>query len=300
MTPERVERALISGATGFVGRALVAHLEASATRLRFSEDDWLEQLRAADFRGATIFHLAARVHEEIAGSDESYIRDNVEKTRALAFAAANGGARRLVFLSSVKVNGEESKLRPFRPGDAPAPEDAYGRSKALAEEALRKIPGLEIAIVRAPLVYGAGVKGNLLSLLRLADTSWPLPFGAIRNRRSFVHVDDLARLLIDCALHPQAAGGTFFAAHWQSVSTPQLVTSIRSHLRRPARLAHISPPLLEAAAALAGQRPRMRRLTRSLEVDVSDTTAQLGWTAQIGLETSVEDMVRAYLHAAEP
>jgi nucleoside-diphosphate-sugar epimerase len=298
VTTERVERALVSGATGFVGRALVAHLEAAATRLRFGEDDWLEQVQSADFRGATVFHLAARVHEENPGADESFIRDNVEKTRALANAAARGGARRLVFLSSVKVNGEETKQRPFRPGDAPAPEDAYGRSKAQAEQALREVKGLEIAIVRAPLVYGAGVKGNLLHLLRLADSPWPLPFGAIRNRRSFVHVDDLARLLIDCALQPRAAGGTFFAAHWDTVSTPQLITSIRTQLGRPARLPRVAPGLIEAAAAIAGQRRRVRRLTRSLEVDVSDTTTQLGWAAQIGVVTAIEDMVSAYREAA--
>ncbi len=294
MDRARVERALVSGASGFVGQVLVSHLEASATRLRFGDDDWLDQVASADFRDATVFHLAARAHEARLASEQAYFRDNVEKTRALAFAAAQRGARRLVFLSSVKVNGEETRQRPFRAGDAPAPEDAYGRSKALAEQALATVPGLEVVIVRAPLVYGSGAKGNLLSLLRLADTPWPLPFGGIRNRRSFIHVDDLARLLIDCALHPAAAGRTFFAAHGESISTTQLVSSLRSHLGRAQRLAPVPPVLLEAGAALTGQRLRMRRLTRSLEVDASETTQQLGWTAQIGLEPAVEDMVRAY------
>jgi nucleoside-diphosphate-sugar epimerase len=297
VTLARVEKALVSGATGFVGRALVAHLEAASGRLKLSEDDWVEQLRSADFRDATVFHLAARVHGTGAGDEAAFLRDNFEKTRALARAAQAGGARRLVFLSSVKVNGEETKQRPFRPGDPPAPEDAYGRSKALAETALAEAKGLETSIVRAPLVYGSGAKGNLLTLLRLADSYWPLPFGAIANRRSFVHVDDLARLLIDCAVQPAAAGRTFFAAHWQSVSTTQLVAAMRTHLGMPARLMKIPRSILEAAAALAGQRARMRRLTRSLEVDVSETSDRLGWTAQIGFDTAVEDLVRAYREA---
>jgi nucleoside-diphosphate-sugar epimerase len=293
----RVERAIVSGASGFVGRAVVAHLEASATSLRFAEEDWLEQVRAADFRGATVFHLAARVHGEGAGSEAEFIRDNVEKTRTLAQVAANGGARRFVFLSTVKVHGEETRHRPFRPGDPLAPEDAYGRSKAEAERALAKVAGLETAVVRAPLVYGPGAKGNLHALLRLADSPWPLPFAAIANRRSFVHVDDLARLLIDCAALPQAAGSTFFAAHARSVSTAQLVAALRANLGRPARLVRAPRAWLEAGAFLAGQGARMRRLTRSLEVDAAETSARLGWQAQIGFEPAVEDMVRAYAHA---
>jgi nucleoside-diphosphate-sugar epimerase len=199
----------------------------------------------------------------------------------------------------VKVNGEETRQRPFRIVDAPAPEDAYGRSKALAEAELTSMKGLETSIVRAPLVYGAGVKGNLLALLRVSDSPWFLPFGAIRNRRSFVHVDDLARLLIECAVHPAAAGRTFFAAHWRSVSTPQLVAAMRTHLGMPARLMNVPPALLEGAALITGRRNPMRRLTRSLEVDASETSEQLGWTAQIGVDAAVGDMVEAYREAAQ-
>jgi nucleoside-diphosphate-sugar epimerase len=296
---KRLEKPVVSGATGFVGRALVAHLAAPAATLRLGESDWVEQIRSADFRGATVFHLAARAHDAGNATDADFVRDNVEKTRALARAAAAGGARRLVFLSSVKVHGEETKQRPFRPGDEPAPEDAYARSKAMAEKALAEIEELEVSIVRSPLVYGAGVKGNLLALLRIADSQWALPFGAIANRRSFVHVDDLSRLLIDCALHPQAAGRTFLAAHWRSISTAQLVSAMRERLGRPPRLVRVPVAVLEACAALAGQRQRMTRLTRSLEVDVSETSQLLGWTAQIGFESAVDDMVRAYCEAAQ-
>jgi nucleoside-diphosphate-sugar epimerase len=298
MNAGRLDRALVSGASGFVGRALVAHLEASATPLRFGEGDWLEQVKAADFRGATVFHLAAKVHGTQPDLDSVYMHDNVEKTRELARAAATGGARRLVFLSTVKVHGEETRARAFTSDDGPQPEGAYARSKWAAEQALAAAGDLEIAIVRAPLVYGPGVKGNLLSLLRLADSPWPLPFGAIDNRRSFVHVDDLARLLIECALLPQAAGGTFLAAHAESISTPRLLAAMRSHLGRPPRLLRVRPGMIEAAAAATGQSDRLRPLTRSLEVDAAPTTARLGWTAQIGFDTSVEDTVRAYREAS--
>ena len=297
MNAARLERALVSGASGFVGRALVAHLEASATPLHFGEGDWLEQVKAADFRDASVFHLAAKVHGVEPELDAAYMHDNVEKTRELARAAAAGGARRLVFLSTVKVLGEETTGRAFHSADAPRPSGSYARSKWAAEQALAEVKGLEIAIVRSPLVYGAGVKGNLRSLLRLADSPWPLPFGAIDNRRSFVHVDDLARLLIDCALHPDAVGGTFLAAHAQSVSTPRLVSAIRSNLGRPARLVRFPAEILEAGAALAGQFERIRPITRSLEVDAAQTASRLGWSAQIGFDTAVEDMVRAYRDA---
>ena len=297
-----IDRAIVTGAAGFVGRALSAHLEAASARLQLHEDDWRERIGAADFAGATVFHLAARVHDTGTQGEADYIRDNVDKTRELAQAAAAGGARRLVFASTVKVNGEETRGRPFGPGDAPAPEDAYARSKWAAEQALAQIARgakLEVAIVRSPLVYGSAVKGNLLALLRLADSPWPLPFGALDNRRSFVHVDDLARLLIDCATLPQAAGGTYFAAHPEAVSTAALVRAMRTHLGRPARLVRMPRAALEAAAAFAGQGERMRRLTRPLEVDATQTAAALGWNAQIGFDAAVEDMVGAYREATQ-
>jgi UDP-glucose 4-epimerase len=296
--PVLLERALVSGAGGFVGSALLAHLEVTQGRLRMGAADWMEQLEATDFRDATVFHLAARVHADD-DDDPAFLHDNVEKTHALARAARRGGARRFIFLSSVKVNGEESRARPFTRADTPRPLDAYARSKAKAEEALATVTGLDTAIVRSPLVYGAGVKGNLLSLLHLADSPWPLPFAALANRRSFIHVDDLARLLIDCATRPEAVGRMYFASHARAVSTRELVAGMRASLARPARLFRASPTVLEAGAALAGQRERMRRLTRSLEVDSSDATRELGWSAQIGLETALDDMVSAYRQLRE-
>ena len=294
MSEARLERAVISGASGFVGRSLASLVEGTIVQVHLGEPDWMDQVRAADYSGATVFHLAARVHGQEPDTEAAYWHDNVVKTRAFAQAAASGGARRFVFLSTVKVNGEETRLRPFRSDDVPAPEDSYGRTKWEAEKSLAQGSGMEFAIVRSPLVYGAGVKGNLLALLRLADSAMPLPFGAVENRRSFIHVDDLARLLVECGTHPGAAGRVFMAAHPDRASTSRVIAAMRGFLGLPRRMVPVPPILLEAGAFLAGQRTRMRRLTRSLEVDASETQRVLGWIAQISFETGVEDMVRTY------
>ncbi|HXN16201.1 MAG TPA: NAD-dependent epimerase/dehydratase family protein [Usitatibacter sp.] len=297
------QRTILTGASGFVGRALASELAEPFEALALGRPDWVRAIEACDFRDATVFHLAARAHRTAAQTDAVYVHDNLDKTRALAEAAAARGARRFVFMSSIKVNGEETSHVPFRSADPPTPQNAYARSKWAAEQALRELAArtpLSVSIVRSPLVYGAGVKGNLLSLLRLADTPWPLPFAAIANRRSFVHVTDLARLLLDCARLPQAAGRTYLAAHAQPVSTPQLVSRLRLALGRPARLLSMAPRLLEAAAALGAQSEPMRRLTRSLEIDPSPTQRELGWTARIGFEAAVEDMVRGYREGRNP
>lgn len=263
--------------------------------LHFGAASWREELAAVDFRDAAVFHLAARAHR--GGAAEDFDRDNVQKTRALAEAAAAGGARRLVFLSSIKVNGEETRDRAFTPDDPPAPQDHYGRSKAAAEAAVVEVAsraGLAYTIVRAPLVYGARVRGNLAALLRLADSPIPLPFAGVRNRRSFVHVDDLARLLLACATTRRAAGRVYLACHREPVSTPRLLTLLRGTLGRAPRLFAVPAVLLDAAAAATGQRERMRRLTRSLECDPSRAERELDWIARVSIEQAVGDMVAAY------
>jgi nucleoside-diphosphate-sugar epimerase len=296
------ERVIVTGSTGFVGRSLGAQLGRPAAPLHFGAEDWREQVAHAAFSGATVFHLAARAHQRGAPSASDFQRDNLEKTVVLARAAAAGGARRIVFLSTIKVLGEDTAGRAFREDDREAPEDDYARSKAEAERALADIASqsrLEISIVRPPLVYGANVKGNLLALLRMADSPLPLPFGALANRRSFVHVDDLARLLIACAYQPQAAGHVYLAAHPSPVSTARLVELMRTNLQRPRRMYAVMPGVLETAAALAGQGARARRLTRSLEIDPSRAQRDLGWRAEVSIETAVEDMATAYRARAE-
>ena len=287
-------RAIITGASGFVGRTLLER--ARGEPLALGPDDWNHRIAAARWEGATVYHLAARVHGR-RGDEADYRRDNVDKTLALAEAAERGGARRLVFLSSIKVNGEETGERPFRPDDAPAPEDAYARSKADAERALREIAArgkLSISIVRSPLVIGEGAAGNLRALLRLADTPWPLPFGAIDNRRTFVFVEDLARLLLACGDEPRADGRTFLAGDPVPISTPRLIETIRTALGRSARMMRIDVAALEAMASLAGAREKIRRLTRSLEADVSDTLRELAWSPSIPMEEAITKMARAF------
>lgn len=290
-------QAIVTGASGFVGKTLCAMLPAGYGRLAFGAPDWEDALRSAPLAGATVFHLAARVHPARDGDEAAYERDNVAKARALAEAAARAGARRIVVLSTVKVHGEQTHERPFAPGDVPAPEDAYGRSKLGGERAIAEVAaagGVEWVVVRSPLVMGPDAPANLATLLRLADTPWPLPFGGIANRRSFVHVADLARLLIECATHPRASGQVFLAAHPSPFSTPALVGALRRALGRPERLYAVPGAMLDAMGALTGQRRQVRRLTHCLEVDASAANRQLGWTATIGLEQAAAEMARTW------
>ncbi len=289
-------RWIVTGASGFIGRVFAGCAPRDSVRVALGGDDWRERIAAAPWRGATVYHLAARVHQP-QGDESLFERDNVAKTIELAQAAASAGARRLVFLSTIKVNGDETLDRAFRPDDPPAPRDAYARSKWAAEKALLEISqarGLSLAIVRAPLVIGAGAGGNLRSLMRFADGPWPLPFAAIDNRRTFVCVEDLARLLAICGSSPDARGDIFFAGDPQPVSTPRLVACIRSAWNRPARLFRVDARNLERIAALAGLRERVGRLTRSLEVDVSDTIRRLAWKPAIDMEAGIARMARAY------
>ena len=285
----------MTGASGFIGQAL-ARMTPGATPLALGGDDWRERIAAMSWRGATVYHLAARAHRS-GDSDAACERDNVDKTAALAEAAASGGARRLVFLSTIKVNGDETPERAFRPEDPPAPRDAYARSKAKAEQRLSEIAnraGLATTVVRSPLVIGAGAKGNLKALMRLADGPWPLPFAALDNRRTLICVEDLVELLAACASAPQAVGRLYLAGDPQPVSTTGLVAAIRRALGRPSRLFRIDGVVLEHAAALVGQRRNVRRLTRSLEADVSQTLRELPWRPSVSMDEGIARMARAY------
>ena len=267
-----------------------------ARPLAFGAADWQGRLESIDLREASVFHLAARVHRPSGRDDAAYQRDNVDKTVALARAAAAARALVFVFVSSIKVNGEETRDGPFAVTDAPHPQDAYGRSKWAAERALADIAretGLPVHIVRPCLVYGPRAVGNLRALLRLCDSAVPLPFGAIRNRRSFVAVDDLVHLLLACASSPMRVA-TWLAAHPQPVSTPQLVATMRAALGRRARLFGVSPSVLELAGRATGRIDQVRRLTRSLEVDASATIAGLGWQPRVAIDDIVGALVASH------
>ncbi|MEA3195342.1 MAG: UDP-N-acetyl-alpha-D-quinovosamine dehydrogenase [Betaproteobacteria bacterium] len=258
-----MSRALVTGATGFVGRALCAELRDSGWQVVAGDQrqpGWEGALQGVD----ALVHLAAVVHTR--GSEAHYRQVNVEATERLALAAKRAGVRRLVFVSTIKVNGEETPVdRPFRAADAPAPQDAYARSKWQAEQRLAGVSGLEVVVVRPPLVYGPGVRANFRRLLQLVDTGVPLPFASIRNRRSLIYVGNLAALLRRCAEHPRAAGATLLAADGEDVSTPDLVQRMGAALGRPARLLPFPAFLLPS------------RLTGSLTVDATETGERLEW-----------------------
>jgi nucleoside-diphosphate-sugar epimerase len=288
-------RYVVTGASGFVGTRFAARIDGPHSDIALAPHDWQRRIDACDFTDAIVIHLAARAHRS--GSRADFQRDNVEKTRALARAAARAGARRFVFLSSIKVNGEATTSRPFTPSDGPAPEDEYGRSKRDAELALADVSlatGLDTVVVRCPLVFGAPAKGNLATLLRICDSALPLPFASVRNRRSFIALDDLCDALMQCARVEAARGKTYLVAHREPVSTPRLITAVRAALRRPARLFAVPPPLLEAAATSIGLGGTMKRLTRSLELDASLAESDLAWSARTDLESAVGQMVEAY------
>jgi nucleoside-diphosphate-sugar epimerase len=289
-------RFVVTGASGFVGGHLVRMLEGAQESLRVGASDWRERLAAASFGGAIVLHLAARAHR--GGPEAAFAFDNTVKTREIARAAARGGARRFVYLSSIKVNGEESRAgAPFTPTDAPAPLDAYGRSKRDAEAALweeAREYRMEAVVVRSPLVYGPPAKGHLATLLRACDSAWPLPFASVENRRSFIDVADLCEALLQSAQAGVAAGRTYLVAHRQPVSTRELVSEVRDALGRPRNLYAVPPKLLEALALACGMGATMKRLTRSLEADASCAERDLGWCARVELRDSVRRMAHAW------
>lgn len=304
---------LVTGADGFVGRALCAALAASgrparravrAARSAFPDTvavgdigpgtDW----RAALEGVACVVHLAARAHvlrESTADSLAEYRRVNVAGTRVLAEQAARAGVQRLVFLSSVKVHGEESPDRPFTERDLPHPADAYGVSKWEAERALRAIEretGLEVVVLRPPLVYGPGVRGNFLRLLRLIARGVPLPLASVRNRRSLIYVGNLADAILAACAAPQAAGGTYLVSDGEAISTPDLARAIARALGVASRLFALPPRLLEIAARTAGRGEEARRLLGSLEVDAALIGRELGFVPRYGLAQGLAETAR--------
>jgi nucleoside-diphosphate-sugar epimerase len=291
---------LLTGASGFIGRATLRATLAAGHDVRAavrhgrvpappvqavripdlaSYTGWSYALDGVD----TIVHLAARVHvmrDRVADSLAEYRAVNVEGTRQLATAAAEAGARRFVFVSSVKVHGEASHTAPFTAHSPMAPVDAYSRSKVEAEDALHEIEsrsGLEVVVVRPPLVYGPGVGANFLTLLKAVGRGWPLPLGRVDNRRSLIYVDNLADVLLLAAVHQDAAGRAFLVADGPPVSTSELIRRMARALNRPVRLLAVPEPWLRLAGRVAGRSSAVDRLLGSLEVDDSPTRQLLGW-----------------------
>ncbi len=301
-------RVLVTGANGFIGRALCRALASADVWVRAAVRSRgrggaiaTEEVVVGDLGPATgwadalhevevVVHLAARVHvlrETAADPLAAFRVPNVLGTERLARSCAEAGVRRLIFLSSVKVNGEATGARGFTEEDPPTPEDAYAVSKAEAEVLLRKVAkdtGLEVVVIRPCLVYGPGVGGNVRLLLRALARGVPLPLGSVRNRRSLMGLDNLCDLLQRCVAHPSASGETFLATDGRDLSTPEMIRALAAGLGRPARLIPVPPRVLKMAARLSGQTPAVQRLAGSLEVDSGKVRRMLEWMTPVSPE----------------
>lgn len=229
--------------------------------------------------------------------DELYLRVNAEATAHLARAAARAGVGRFVYLSSIKVNGEGRK-RAYSSADEPRPTDAYGRSKWLGEQNAFEASigtGMQVAVVRSPLVYGPGVRANFLRLMRWVDRGRPLPLAAIRNRRSMVSVWNLSDLILRTLTHPAAGGRIWMVSDGEDLSTPELLLRVAGAMQRRARLVAIPPDLLRVAGTMCGLGPAVARLCDSLAVDISATRSALEWTPPLSVEEGLARTVSWYL-----
>jgi nucleoside-diphosphate-sugar epimerase len=258
--------------------------------------DWTAALDGVD----AIIHCAARAH--VLGDDprnsELYMETNARGTRQLAQAAARADVRRLVYLSSVKVNGEETFGRGYTGEDAPQTRDPYGTSKWLGEQYLAEVAAgtsLQTAIVRSPLVYGPGVRANFLRLMRSVHKGVWLPLGSINNRRSLVSVWNLCDLLVSLLKTSTPAGRTWMVSDGEDVSTADLIRRVGVAMKRPARLIPVPPVLLRALGTLAGRGAEVRRLCGSLVLDITKTRAELGWVPPVTLDQGLERTANWYM-----
>jgi nucleoside-diphosphate-sugar epimerase len=313
---------LITGAHGFIGQTLCKKMLAGGWRtfgtVRSAKDiagslpagadavhietigpdtDWSKTLWGVD----TVVHTAARVHRMQKSDEETlseYRRVNVAGTERLARMAASAGVRRFIFLSSIKVNGEGTPLgQPFTETDAPSPQDAYALSKWEAEQSLTKVSretGLEVVVLRSPLVYGPEVKANFLRLMQWVAWGVPLPFGATRNRRSLIYIGNLVSAIDACLTHPSAANQTFLVSDGEDVSTSDLIRGLAGEMGRKACLVSLPPALLSAVAKLIRKGQEAERLLSSLQVDSSRIRQTLNWQPPYTLQAGIRQTVDWY------
>lgn len=306
-----MHKVLLTGAAGFIGKHLHLQLRqqgfnvSSVGRVKNAQTmisheiasidqhtEWSEALNDID----VVIHLAARVHvmkDESKAPLLAYREINVEATLNLARQAAHAKVKRFIFMSSIKVNGEQTSVgRPFTAEDIPAPEDAYGISKMEAEQGLlmlAKDTGMEVVIIRPPLVYGPDVKGNFSTMIKLLQTGLPLPFGAIANQRSLVAIDNLIHLIMVCINHPAAANQVFLVSDGEDLSTTDL-------LRRLALAAGVSSRLIPFPTAwvnfvftILGKKMMAGRILGSLQVDISKTREVLGWQPPVTVDQGLRN-----------
>ena len=302
---------LITGATGFVGTGLCQKADDAELKIRRAlrsgtgkneivigeigpYTDWSAALKGIK----TVIHLAARVHvmkDKAEGSLAEFRRVNVEGTLNLARQAVNAGVKRLIFISSIKVSGESTHYgKPFTAMDVPNPQDAYAISKFEAEQGLRELEkdtGLEVIIIRPPLVYGPGVKANFLKLMQAVYKGLPLPLGLVQNKRSLVALDNFVDLIISCIHHPAAARQTFLVSDGEDLSMPELIGKLAKAMGKKSRLLPVPPALLSLGGTIAGKRVEMDRLISSLQVDINHTLEVLGWYPKLTVEQGISETV---------
>jgi len=313
---------LVTGASGFIGKALCAELIQSGEFVRAAQrpvnpsnqadetvivgsiagnTDWSKVLQGID----VVIHLAARVHvmQKAAGSLEDFRKVNVEGTLNLARQAIKAGVRRFIFISSIKVNGESTLPGlPYTAEDSPAPVDVYGISKRETEDQLRQladVTGLEVVIIRPPLVYGAGVKANFQTMMRWLDRRVPLPLGAIDNRRSFVALENLIDLIIKCIHHPAAVNQVFLVSDGDDMSTTELLRRMAAALGKTERLIAVPEQLLIYVANYSGKRAIAQRLCGSLQIDMSKTCTLWGWYPPVSVDTALHKTAQYYLKSRQ-
>ncbi|MES1981387.1 MAG: SDR family oxidoreductase [Pseudomonadota bacterium] len=313
---------LVTGANGFVGQALCAEAVRRGLQVRGAtrsdcrlpagaeaaivgavdgETDWSSVLDGVD----VVIHLAARVHvmhDESADPLHEFQRVNTLGTEHLAHCAAANGVRRLVYVSSVKVNGEQTVGNKFSERDHPMPVDPYGVSKWQAEQALHRVAaetGLQVVILRPPLVYGPGVKGNFIQMLSVVAKRVPLPFASINNRRDLIYLGNLVDALIVSAEHAAAAGQTYLVCDGVEISTPALLRQLAAGLGVPSRLLPCPAWLLQFAGKCTGKSEQVERLLGSLQVDSGKIRRDLNWvpphTLRLGLQSTAEWYRNTYL-----